>query len=493
MKNEAYIGVDLGTSNVKAMALDYAGSCIAYASQRLPIARGPDGKAEQHPISWEEITGKCLRDLSGMLKEKSFHPAGVAATGQMNGPVLLNRSGAPLRAVPLWCDTRCAPQCEKIERLMPKKVLLEKTGHTAVTGYTAPKLMWLMDHEPEVIKAASHLLLPKDYITKLLTEEIYSDFSDASNTLLFDIHRGVWDEEIIRTLDLDSIGFPSLASSIDPVGKISGKGAIWSGLPQGTPVAAGAGDSIAAALGAGIYGPSILQIVIGSAGDVNCVVGEIVIDSSGRIHTGLFVDRHHWIISGVLQASGASMQWWSEITGRDLDQLMSEVTRDNPPEVMFAPYLAGERTPHLDPHVRGAFILLSGNTTRADMTRAVLEGIAFSFRDAIEVFHGLGIRPHQISLTGGGITGDILCQILASVIGLPMQRIATDVTARGTAVLAACVAGRFSHWQEGASAWPLRGDSFLPDETSSYQRAYPRFRKLYPHLADFSGHPIKKA
>jgi xylulokinase len=482
-EKEAYVGIDLGTSSVKAMAFDTAGGVITASSRSLAVDRDSDGKAEQHPSDWEIAAGECLRDLSENLESTRFKPVAVAATGQMNGPVLLAGSGKPLRAVPLWCDTRCATQCERIKQRISQETLLNKTGHTSVTGYTAPKLMWIADNDPGILEAASHIIFPKDYINKLLTEEICTDLSDASNSLFLNISSGTWDAEIIDALGFHSLPLPTLSSGTDIVGYVSRNGAGWSGLPEGLPVAAGVGDSIAAALGAGVFGSSALQLVVGTSGDVNLVLDEQKIDTAGRIHTGFFVDQNHWIVSGVLQSTGASLQWWSDVMELDIDTLVEEIRLETPPNVIFAPYLAGERTPYLDPYVRGAFVSLSTSTNRADMTRAIIEGIAFSFKDAVDVFEHMGIKPSHLSLTGGGISSHVICRIITNIINLPLQRIQADITAKGAAILAANVTDRFSAWQDSANEWRSESDSFSPDGVVSYKETYRCFKSLYPYLS----------
>ncbi len=484
MNKEAYIGIDLGTSSIKAIAVDKLGFCIATTRRPLQIISNENGQAEQNPYTWKTLVGECLRDLVTKLSVKRYKPIAVAATGQMNGPVLLDKNDNPIGLVPLWNDTRCTLQCERIQSRVPKDKMLDISGHVAVTGYTAPKLMWIAENEPEVLRNASKLIFPKDYITKLLTGVIITDYSDASNSLLLDINRGIWDRGIIRELHLDSLSFPLIVNGTEIVGCVSKDGAVWSGLQEGTPVAAGVGDSIAAALGSGIYGPSKLQIVVGTAGNVNCVLSKIVIDQGGRVHTGFYVDNNHWICTGVLQSSGESLHWWSEVTGKFIDELIREVKLDKPTKVLFAPYLSGERTPHLDPHIRGAFVSLDRNTTRADMTKAIMEGVAFSLRDVIEVFYTMGIQPQRASITGGAVKSDILCQIITNAVNLPLERITADVTARGAAVLAGCAAGLFYKWQDAAKIWHLRYDLFSPDQVNIYQQVYVHFRELYPHMAE---------
>lgn len=486
MPKDVYIGIDLGSSSVKTIALDASGSCVAAETAALAIQRGPAGVAEQSPVAWKAAAGACLRQLAAKLAQASCMPVGVAATGQMNGPVLLDRAGQPLLSVQMWCDTRCVTQCETIASRVSTDRMLAVTGHTPVTGYTAPKLLWLAEHEPEALRSAAHLVFPKDYLTNALTGTIGSDFSDASNSLLLDIHRGIWDEEIVSALGLGGLGLPTLANGTDVVGRVTKEGSAWSGLPEGIPVAAGVGDSIAAAFGAGMDGPAVLQIVVGSAGNVNCVLDDLVIDKAGRIHTGFYVDSRHWICSGVLQASGASLKWWAEVIGKSVDELLREVDLDKPLAVMFAPYLNGERTPHLDPRVRGAFVKLDTNTTRGDMTRAVLEGMAFALRAAMEVFRDLGIRSGEISLTGGGVRSAVLCRIMADVFDVPLRRVTADVTVRGAALLAACAAGRFAKWQEASRSWPLCSEGIVPEHPGDYEEAYRLFRMLYPHLAVLS-------
>jgi xylulokinase len=481
--SEVYIGVDLGSSGVKAVAMDESANCVASQSVPLTTHRSSGGKAEHRTAEWQSEAGACLRDLTQHLLELGHTPAGVACTGQMNGPVLLDSHLDPAAPVQMWCDARCADQCEEIDARIPAKTLLDITGHHAVTGYTAPKLMWLAEHEPDVLLRCAHLVFPKDYLVFLLTGRVGTDFSDASNSLLLDVRSGRWEETISTTLGLGSVPLPPLAHSTDVVGFISREGAAWSGLPEGLPVAGGAGDSIAAALGAGLKDTTALQIVVGSAGNVNCVIGEPLVDAKGRVHTGFFVDRSHWICSGVLQAAGASLQWWADIVGMRVDEMVGEIEPGGPSGVFFGPYLAGERTPHLDARVRAGFMSLEGATLRADMTRAVLEGVAFAFRDAAEVFGEIEVHPKEVSITGGAARNEMFCRIMAEVLNTPLKRIDADVTARGAAILAACAAGRFSNWQESTDAWPVPGEVFEPEENGMYDEAYQRFRRLYPRLA----------
>lgn len=486
MNMDVYIGIDLGSSGIKAVALDDAGKCVAAAKQPMQICTGPGGKAEQSPSTWHDLAGKCLRQLSAELKEKSYRPAAAAATGQMDGAVLLDANGQAHHPVQMWCDSRCAPQCSQIDSLIPPQHLLEITGHSAATGYTAPKLLWLAENTPEILETASQFIFPKDYITKILTGNIGTDFSDASNSLLLDIRNAKWSDDIIGSLGLESLKFPKLLNSSDIAGRISPEGAKFSGLPEGLPIAAGAGDSIATALGSAMIDSSQIQIVIGTAGNVNCVLTQLAIDTHGRVHTGYFVDDHHWICSGVQQSSGVCLDWWSRITGLEISQLIGEVDFDScGSAVLFAPYLAGERTPYLDPYVRGAFAVLDRNTKRKDMTRAIMEGVAFSFKDAFEVFANMGIFPSRTIVSGGGAGSDDWCAILAAVMGLAVERVISDTTARGAAILAACAAGRFEKWQQAASQWPIHGDEFTADQAKIllYYEAYSAFKKLYPSLA----------
>ena len=232
----------------------------------------------------------------------------------------------------------------------------------------------------------------------------------------------------------------------------------------------------------------MLQIVIGTAGNVNCVSDSVFIDEKGRVHTGCFIDRCYWICSGVLQASGRSLSWWSEIIGSSVEELTGEVDLAAPSGVVFAPYLSGERTPHLDARVRGAFVMLSANTSRAAMTQAVLEGVVFSLRDAAEVFYGMNIQPERFTVTGGGVQSNALCQILANTLGFPIFRIRADITVRGAAILAACSCGQFTDWQDAVQNWSPEGELFQPRNTDSYEEAFRRFQALYPHIAQYSSH-----
>jgi xylulokinase len=401
----------------------------------------------------------------------------------MNGPVLLDGHLDPVAPVQMWCDARCADQCAEIESRIPADELLARTGHTAVTGYTAPKLMWFAEHEPDILSQCAQFIFPKDYLVFLLTGKVGTDFSDASNSLLLDVRTGEWDDHIVSALGLGDVPLPPLAHATDVVGSVSRERATWSGLPEGLPVAGGAGDSIAAALGAGLKNTSAIQVVVGSAGNVNCVLNQPQVDSKGRVHTGFFVDREHWICSGVLQAAGSSIQWWADILNMGVEEMVNEMGPGGPSGVLFGPYLAGERTPHLDARVRAGFVSLDGATCRAEMTRAVLEGVAFAFRDAADVFRALDVHPKHMSITGGAARNDTFCRIMADVLNTPLKRIDADVTAMGAAILAACAAGRFANWQDSIEEWPVPGEIFEPAENGKYEEAYKRFRKLYPRLA----------
>ena len=484
MNCHAYVGLDLGSSRIKAVALDYEGCCIASSSRPNFMHTGPGGIAEQYPENWFDITGEVLRELVTKLTQQSIKPVAIANTGQMNGPVFLDSKGKPNGPVQMWCDNRCISQCRLLEKRIDPETLLKTTGHTIATGYTAPKLLWIDEHNPDQIKDATHMVFPKDFISNVLTGQVVTDYSDASNSLLLNIRSGEWDKEILQAMDLQLPELPQLAESSSVIGFVNKEGSEWSGLAQGIPVAAGAGDSIAAALGAGLRDPSMVQIVVGSAGNVNCVFNEVMIDDQGRVHTGYFVDQNHWICSAVQQSAGASLQWWSSLIGVDPKILVEEVDICVPPTNFFAPYLCGERTPHLDPEVRGAFFNLNQNTSRGDLTRAILEGVAFSFRDAFEIFQIMGVFPNQAAISGGGGENLVWQRIIAAVLGVPLIVGPGDTTAMGAAMLAACAAGRFQSWVEAIDTWSpskleIEAD---PELVKWYQNSYQQFKNLYPNL-----------
>ena len=487
MNDPAFLGLDLGSSSIKAVGLDESGQCVAAAKRTHLIRTGLGGIAEQDPYTWHEIAGQVLRELAQQLQELSLTPAAIAATGQMDGPVLIDQHQQPVTPVQMWCDSRCDVQCQIIEDRIPANQLLAMTGHCAVTGYTAPKLMWIAEHTPQVFQTATHIIFPKDFITLSLTDQIVSDYSDAANSLILDIHQGQWDDAIMELLALPPINFPTLADSTEHIGSISASGAAWSGLPEGTAVATGAGDSIAAALGAGLHDPSMVQIVIGSAGNVNCVLNEPRIDPQGRVHTGYFVDHAHWICTAVQQSAGASLLWWSDITGLEPEQLVNEIDTSNPPTALFAPYLCGERTPHLDSNIRAAFTNLNQHTSRRDMTRAILEGVAFSFKDAFEVLGSMSINPSCAAICGGGGDSKVWQRIIAAVLDVQLIPSTGDTTAKGAAMLAACAAGRFKTWLEAIDSWPEANQRVeaVPTDIDQYQRSYLEFKELYPSLKSF--------
>jgi len=488
MSKEVFIGVDLGTGSVKAVALDTEGRCIANSKRILDTHYASGGRAEQSPVAWLDRSGACLRELSDRIQGMGYTPIGIGVTGQMNAPVLLDPAGCAPHSVQIWCDSRCATQCARIGQIIPATELINITGHTAVTGYTAPKLLWLRENARETLERASALIFPKDLVNYALTGEVATDYSDASNSLLLDIRQADWSQSIVDALGLPSRILPPLFCSTDRLGAISSEGAAWSGLPRGISVAAGAGDSIASALGAGLADSTWIQIVIGTAGNVNCVSERRYVDPSGRVHTGYFVDRAHWICSCVQQTAGASLQWWSEITSRSAKDLLDEFEEvPMPTTVRFAPYLSGERTPHLDPYVLGAFLRLERNTTRKDMTQAILEGVAFSFRDAFEVLEILGIVSRNVVLCGGGADSVLWSRIVQAVVDRPTQRLTYETTARGAAILAACGAGHFSDWRDSIGSWPVAGETVLANEEwgRQYRKIYPVHKSIYPILKDF--------
>lgn len=358
-----------------------------------------------------------------------------------------------------------------------------------MTGYTAPKLLWMAEHAPQQLSSAAHLLFPKDFVTWTLTGERVTDYSDASNSLLLDLHEATWSTSLVDALGIDLPAMPPLAESAQTVGSVSRSGADWSGLTAGTPVAAGAGDSIAAALGDGMNGPDVIQVVVGSAGNVNCVMDRLLIDAKGRVHTGFFTDRRHFICSAVQQSAGASLKWWSNVTGVDPGTLVKEIDAAAEPTVYFGPYLCGERTPHLDPDLRGAFVNLNQHTSRGDMTRAILEGVAFSFRDAFDVFAEMGVAPRRASVSGGGGGSRVWRDIIGAVLGMPIIMGAEDTTARGAAMLAACAAARFDGWEEAIAGWAQESETATPapELVDRYRAAHERFRRLHPSLSNWRG------
>ena len=469
----ALVGLDVGTTGVKALAVSPEGEVLARAEEAYPLSTPQPGWAEQDPGDWWSTSEAALAAL------EVDDVAGIGLSGQMHGLVVLDESERVLRPAILWNDQRTAAECAEIEGRIGLRRLVELTGNRALPGFTAPKLLWLRRYEPEVYARIAHVLLPKDYVRLRLTGELATDVADASGTALFDVAHRRWSSEVLRALEIPGDWLPPVLESPAVSGHAS----------DGVPVAAGAGDQAAGALGVGADRPGPLSVVLGTSGVVFAAQPRYAADPEGRVHSFCHAVPNGWHAMGVMLSAAGSLRWLRDAVapGESFERLTVEAERQ-PPGVeglVFLPYLAGERTPHVDPGARGAFVGLSLRTDRGALVRAVLEGVAFGLRDSLELLRSLGIDPGLARISGGGARSDLWLRILASVLGIPLERTAVEEGAAYGAALLGGVAGGVFRDVHQAVAATVRITRRIDPESAwvdAYEHAYDRFRTLYPAL-----------
>jgi len=454
------VGLDVGTSGVKALALSPRGELLARAERPYPLSTPRPGWAEQDPDDWWAAAQAALADLR-------LEPTTIGLSGQMHGLVALGGDDRPLRPAILWNDQRTAAECLEIEERVGLERLIELTGNRALTGFTAPKLLWLRRHEPETYGRIRRILLPKDYVRLRLTGEHGIDAADASGTLLFDVANRRWSDEVVDALDLPGAWLPPVSESTE-IGV--------------------AGDQAAGALGVGIDRPGPLSIVLGTSGVVFAALPEYRHEPGARLHAFCHAVPETWHAMGVMLSAAGSLQWLrAALGGAPYDDLLAEAAAWEPGTegLLFQPYLAGERTPHPDPDARGAFTGLTLRHDRGALVRAVLEGVAYGLRDSLELLRGLGVEAEAGRVSGGGARSELWLRIVASALGLPLERTeAEEGAAYGAALLGAVAGGVFADAHEAVAACVRVRDRVDPDHAwqAAYDDGYSRYRELYPTL-----------
>jgi len=479
-EGQVLIGLDVGTSSVKAIAITPEGRVAGTASERYELRMPRPGWAEQDPEAWWRAAKRALSRLEG-------EPVAIGLAGQMHGLVCLGRSDRVLRPAILWNDQRTQAECEKIERLVGFERLVELTGNRALTGFTAPKLLWLRKHEPDVYRKIARICLPKDYVRLKLTGEHAIDVADASGTLLFDVAARKWSAEILDALDVPAAWLPPALESQEVSGHTQ----------TGIPVAAGAGDQAAGALGVGVVGTGPLSVVLGTSGVVFSALDAFVSDPQARLHVFCHAVPDTWHAMGVMLSAAGSLNWLRGILGGSYDRMLAAAEKWEPgcDGLSFAPYLSGERTPHADPDVRGAFSGLDLRHDRGALCRAVLEGVAFGLRDSLELLRSMGLEPRSARVSGGGANSELWLKIIASVLRLPLERtVNSDGAAFGAALLGGVAAGVFTDAADAVSRCVSVSGTVEPDEQWAYRydQIYPRFRALYPALRGLSRVPDRR-
>jgi xylulokinase len=479
MSSGALVGIDIGTSSAKGLAVDPStGRVLATVECEYPVSSPHIGWSEQDPDAWL----RAARDVLAGLRVAAPEILGIGFSGQMHGLVCLDASGAVIRPAILWNDQRSAPQCEAMESGAAKERLLRLTGNRALPGFTAPKVLWMRENEPDAYARIHRICLPKDYVRDQLIGGHRSDVADASGTLLLNVAERHWSTELLEDLEIPVAWLPELAESPDAVGRL-----------DGVVVAAGAGDQAAAAVGAGITGPGPLSVVLGTSGVVLAATNEYLADREGRVHAFCHAAPERWMVMGVMLSAAGSLAWYHDTLnpGMDFDTLLGEAESVAPgcEGLTFLPYLSGERTPHADPDARAAFCGLSVTHGRGAITRSVLEGVAFALRDCLDTVTGAGATPTRGRVSGGGSRSRLWLQIVASALELPLEIMATDQgSAFGAALLGGVAGGVYATLEEASAACVRVTEVVEPVAAwiEPYREARRRFREYYPALRSVS-------
>ncbi|WP_245629676.1 xylulokinase [Alicyclobacillus sendaiensis] len=498
---KALLGIDVGTSGVKAVVIDREGRTLGQATVGYEVSQPKPLWAEQNPEDWWEAACAAIRLALARSDRRGEDIAGVGLTGQMHSLVLLDEAGHVIRPAILWSDQRTEEECAEIHEQVGFERTIEWVANPALTNFTATKLLWVKKHEPEHYARIRWALLPKDFIRYRLTGELATDVSDASGTLWFDVKRRAWSEPMLDALDVPRDWLPKVYESPEVSGRVSEWAAARTGLLPGTPVAAGAGDQAAGAVGNGIVRKGVVSSTIGTSGVVFAHADEIVRDEKGRLHTFCHAVPGKWHVMAVTQSAGGSLQWFrnqfadaeravAAQTGRDVYDLLSDEARRvaaGSEGLVFLPYLMGERTPHLDPQAKGVFFGITPRHTRAHFVRAILEGVAFSLRDGLALMRDLRLTVEEIRVSGGGAKSDVWREIQAGVFGQPVAVIeANEGPAFGAAILASVAAGFFGDVVTAVDAW-VRVESIthpVANDAAAYERGYALYRALYPAVRD---------
>ena len=503
MTDQAYVlGIDVGTGGTRALVINSQGRIVASATEEHePFASPQIGWAEQRPEDWWRACGIAVRKALATANLDASQIACVGFSGQMHGAVMLDAADQVVRPALIWCDVRTEKQCQDLTEKIGAARLIELTCNPALPNFTVTKFLWVQQNEPANWKRVRSVMLPKDYVRFRLTGDRAIDMADASGTLLLDVAHRRWSKEILEATEIDAALLPKLYESPDVCGQVSAAGAEATGLKAGTPVVAGAGDQAAGATGMGIVTPGAVSATIGTSGVVFAATDRPALDPKGRLHTFCHAVPGRWHVMGVTQAAGLSLRWFRDTFGaaatnkqssqhdtRDPYELLTAEAASAPPGcdgLLWAPYLMGERTPHLDANARGALVGLTASHTRGHIVRSILEGVAFSLKDTFTIFDEMKVPVKSIRLGGGGARSKLWRQIQADVYGHEVEIVeAEEGAAYGAAILAGV----------GAKLWPTVDDacraivrvadrvSPLPAAAPVMAASYAAFRRVYPAL-----------
>ncbi|MEG0049719.1 MAG: xylulokinase [Clostridia bacterium] len=501
MSKKYLLGIDLGTSGTKTVLFSEDGCAVCSATAEYPMSQPQNGWAEQNPMDWWNA---AVETISRVLQNSGADAeaiAGIGISGQMHGLVMLDENGEVLRPSIIWCDQRTGAECEQITALVGAERLIEITANPALTGFTASKILWVRNHEPQIYAKCRHILLPKDYVRYKLTGEFATEVSDASGMQLLDVPKRCWSMEVLQKLDINPDWLGKVYESCEITGHVNPQAAALTGLSTKTPVVGGAGDNAAAAVGTGVVADGRAFTTIGTSGVVFAHTDELSIDPKGRVHTFCCAVPGAWHVMGVTQAAGLSLKWFRDTfchaeceTAASLEidpyELINAEVAQSPMganRLFYLPYLMGERTPHLDPDCRGVFFGLSAMHQKRDLLRAVMEGVSYSLKDCLSVLCQMGVQPKRMLACGGGGRSAVWRQMLADVFDCPVcVAQSSEGPALGVAILAGVGAGLYPSVREACDAMIHVGAEQPPiaEQVAFYQKGYEMYHSLYPCMQD---------
>ncbi len=487
---DAFIGIDTSTTSTKAIVIDEMGAILGVSSSEYPFETPHPLWSEQEPDLWWHAARESIRNCIQKAGIEPFQVKGIGLTGQMHGLVILDEAGKVLRPSILWNDQRTQKQCDDIRRVIGKQEFIRITGNDALTGFTAPKILWVRDEEPGIYAKIRHVLLPKDYLRYKLTGEFAVDRADGSGTVLFDLAQRDWSQDVIRALGLNPDWFPPTFEGTQVTGKLTKTAAEEVGLIEGIPVFAGGGDQAAAAVGTGAVEEGIVSISLGTSGVVFAATNSPFIEPEGRLHAFCHAVPGKWHLMGVMLSAAGSLRWFRDTFKENIgfDELTAgahEIPAGSD-GLFFMPYLTGERTPYPDPLARGGFIGITVRHTFDHFTRAVLEGVAFGLKDSFELMKNVGLKKiTQVRMTGGGAKSAIWRQIIADVLNVEIVTVSSEEGAAfGAALLAATGAGVFESAEDACQSTIKITGTVLPGRANPiYEKLYSEYRQLYPSLS----------
>ncbi|MCD7800425.1 MAG: xylulokinase [Ruminococcus sp.] len=495
------IGVDLGTSGTKTVLFDEIGNVIASHTVEYPLYQEKNGWAEQDPLDWYNATITTIKAVLEKSNIDSKDIKGIGLSGQMHGLVMLDKDYNVLRKSIIWCDQRTGKECEELTEIVGAEKVIEITANPILTGFTASKIRWVMKNEPKIFEKCRYILLPKDYVRLMLTGELATEVSDASGMQLLDVPNRRWSSVMLDALNITEDMLGKVYESPDVTGEVTQKVADITGLKKGTIVVGGAGDNAAAAVGTGVVEDGKAFTTIGTSGVVFAHTSNVTIDTMGRVHTFCCAVPNCWHVMGVTQGAGLSLKWFrdnfctseketAKLMGVDEYYLMdkeAEKISVGADRLLYLPYLMGERTPHLDPNARGMFFGLSAIHGKSHMLRAVLEGVAYSLRDCVEVFREMNINVNNMMACGGGGTSPLWRQMLADLYACPVKTVSSkEGPALGVGILALTGSGIYSSVQEACKTI-IRVDkvqSPIEENVPQYEKYYQLYREIYPAIKE---------